>query len=78
MGEHSGNRTLAGATRLLGAPKRQDPAAISAAEGNVAALCSHLGIALGKVNAGLSGEDTPGAPHTPGWVEPDPVPDGTT
>jgi len=53
-GENSGNRTLDGAaTRLLGALRGQDPAAISAAERNVAAKCSHLGIALGEVNAGL-------------------------
>ena len=53
-GEHSGNRTLDdAATTLLSALSRQDPTAISEAERNVAATCSHLGIALGKVGAGL-------------------------
>ena len=53
-GEHSGNRTLDdAATTLLSALGGQDPAEISKAERNVAATCSHLGIALGNVGAGL-------------------------
>jgi hypothetical protein len=53
-GEHSGNRTLDdAATTLLSALRGQDPTAISEAERHIAATCSHLGIALGKVGAGL-------------------------